>query len=104
LLFVKFITEAKDFCVFFYEKSKLLKMTKKQITIEVFAHESNGRHIGSEQLDAICWDMKNIGGEVISTDFIFSTIQKAGHYLVVFEFDCKLESPFITPHLAVKPI
>lgn len=79
-------------------------MPKKRITIEVYAHESNGRHIGSEQLDAICWDMKNIGGEVISTDFISSTIQKAGHYLVEVEFECRQESPFVTPHLAARPV
>lgn len=79
-------------------------MPKKRITIEVFAHEANGRHIGTQQLDAIRWDMENIGGEVLSTDFVPSSMSKAGHYLVEVEFECRQESPFVTPHLAARPV
>lgn len=81
-------------------------MTKK-ITIEVSAYDTScGVYIGDEYLKGAIWELENIGGKYISSIYVPPSgggmYIKPAHFIAEFEFECKVESPFIQPHMVIK--
>lgn len=75
-------------------------MKKQIIVIQVPAHENNGRHLGDELVNVVKWQFENIGGKFINAEYIRpNNISTPSYYKCTFEFDQKVESPYIIPVL-----
>jgi hypothetical protein len=71
---------------------------KTRITIDVSAHLQNGKFIGDEHLKIIRWQLENIGGKYIDSQFIRPEyLSTQPYYRATFEFDCKEDPSFFVP-------
>lgn len=76
-------------------------MEKQFLIIEVSAHSNNGRYIGDELVNVAKWQFENIGGKFINSEYIRpSNLLKQPYYKCTFEFEQKVESPYVMPTLS----